>query len=305
MRIDWTGKITNEFYVLGHASVPVYLLNGQAPILFDAGFTGLARVYEKGIREILGNRSPAYLFLTHAHWDHVGSAAHFKAVWPQIQVAGSAGTRDTLLRPNVIERIRALNKEAIDVLRTWGMTQVYEGRFESPVFDLALGPGQVIEPGPGLRVKAIPTPGHTRDFLSYWLPEKRILVAAEAAGCDDVAEFLVDYDAYRTSLEILSQLDAEILCTGHHLVLTGADTKKHMARSLDQAADYVAMVERLLREEGEDVDRVVEMVKAQEWDPKALPKQPERPYVISTKARVLTVLKRMKKTGQAQGLGKR
>ncbi len=302
MRIDWTGKIIDEFYVLGHASVPVYLLDGPFPALFDAGFTSLAQVYEKGIREVLGTRSPSYLFLTHAHWDHIGSAAYFKSVWPQLQIVGSQRARDIVTQSKVVRRIRAFNQDAIGALRSWGVPQVYEEKFEPPAFDQVINPGQTIELGPGLSVSAIPTPGHTWDFLSYWVPEKKILVASEAAGCDGVSEFLVDYDAYRTSLETISQLDVEVLCTGHHMVLTGADAGKHLLNSLDQAADYVAMVERFLLEEDRDVDRVVQRIKVREWDPKPLPKQPERAYVINTKARVQTLLKRMeKRRGEKNG----
>lgn len=148
MRIDWTGKITDEFYVLGHASVPVYLLDGPSPALFDAGFTSLAQVYEKGIREVLGTRSPSYLFLTHAHWDHIGSAAYFKAVWPQLQIVGSQGARDIVVQPKAVRRIRALNQEAIGALRSWGVPQVYEEKFEPPIFDQVMNPGQTIELGP-------------------------------------------------------------------------------------------------------------------------------------------------------------
>ena len=295
MRIDRTGKIIDEFYVLGHASVPVYLLDGPSPALFDAGFTGLAQVYEKAIREVLGTRSPSYLFLTHAHWDHIGSATYFKAVWPQLQIVGSQRARDIVAQSKVFRRIRALNQDAIGALLSWGVPQVYEEKFEPPAFDQVVSPGQIIELGHGLSVNAIATPGHTWDFLSYWVPEKKILVASEAAGCDDVSEFLVDYDAYRTSLEALSQLDVEVLCTGHHMVLTGADARKHLLNSLDQAADYVAMVERFLLEEERDVDRVVQRVKIQQWDTKPLPKQPENAYIINTKVRVQTVLKRMVK----------
>ena len=299
MRIDWTGKIIDGFYVLGHASVPVYLLDGPFPALFDAGFTGLARVYEKGILEVLGTRPPSYLFLTHAHWDHIGSAAYFKSVWPQLQIAGSKRARDIVTQPKALRWIRELNQNAIGTLKTWGVPQVYEEMFEPPTFDQVMNPGQAIELGPELSVNVIPTPGHTWDFLSYWVPEKKILVASEAAGCDNVSEFLVDYDVYKTSLETLSQLDVEVLCTGHHMVLTGADARKHLLDSFDQAADYVARVERFLLDEDGDVDRVVQRVKTQEWDPKPLPKQPEKAYLMNTKARVQTVLKRMvKKRGE-------
>ena len=133
--------------------------------------------------------------------------------------------------------------------------------------------------------------------------KKKILVASEAAGCDNVSEFLVDYDVYRTSLETLSQLDVEVLCTGHQMVLTGADARTHLLDSLDQAADYVTRVERFLLDEDGDVDRVVRRVKIREWDPKPLPKQPEKAYMMNTKARVQTVLKRMvKKRGEKNDL---
>ncbi|MBW2342816.1 MAG: hypothetical protein JRF53_02160 [Deltaproteobacteria bacterium] len=42
---------------------------------------------------------------------------------------------------------------------------------------------------------------YTWDFMSYRVPEKRILAASEAMGCDDgsgciFTEFPVDYDTY-------------------------------------------------------------------------------------------------------------
>jgi len=45
MRITWKGKITTDFYMLGHPVAPVYLLDGPKPALFDAGFTTLASLY--------------------------------------------------------------------------------------------------------------------------------------------------------------------------------------------------------------------------------------------------------------------
>ena len=99
---------------------------------------------------------------------------------------------------------------------------------------------------------------------------------------------------------MISRLDVEILCTGHNLVLTGSDARKYIRQSLDHATEYVDMVERFLREEEGDIDRTIARVKAAEWDPRPLPKQPERAYLMSTKARIKTLLERMKKTGEAK-----
>jgi len=294
MHINWKGKIEDEFYVLGHAAVPVYLLDGQMPVLFDAGFTALSRIYIKDIVQVLDTRSPAFLLLTHAHWDHVGSAAYFKNVWPHMKVGGSSRAREILKRPGAVDQIRAMNKGAICDLRKWGTDEIFEGPFKRFDLDIILENRKIIQLEPSLSVEIIYTPGHTWDFLSYWIPERKILIASEAAGCDGISEFLVDYNAYLDSLKTLSLLDVEILCTGHNLVIAGCDAKKHIFQSIDDAKKYVTMVEEFLREENYNIDRVVTRVKAVEWDTKSLPRQPEKAYVINTDVRVKLILDHMK-----------
>ena len=299
MRIASSGKITDHFYVLGDPGVPVYLMDGASPALFDAGFTALAHHYEKHIREIMGNRAPAYLFLTHAHFDHVGSVSYFKKLWPEMKIAGSRRVQETLTRPHALQLIRRLTQETAVAMRSWGRASLYEAPFEAFNLDLILAPGQVVELGPNRTVKAMPTPGHTWDFMSYWLPEEKILIASEAVGCDDgygyiMTEFLVDYDTYIGSIQELSKLDIQILCPGHRAVFTGSDAKNFMRRSLEQAAAYVDMVERFLKEERGDIERAVARVKAVEWDPKSAPKQPELAYVLNTRARVTHIRERMR-----------
>jgi hypothetical protein len=79
-----------------------------------------------------------------------------------------------------------------------------------------------------------------------------VLVASETVGCDNgtgyiMPEFLVDFELSIGSLRELSKLDIQILCPGHRIVITGPDAKSYLRRSLEQAAAYVAMLERLLR----------------------------------------------------------
>ena len=75
----------------------------------------------------------------------------------------------------------------------------------------------------GTTVHVLATPGHTRDMLSYYIPERRMLIGTEAVGAEDMAGRVIiaplsDYDAYLSSMERLSLLDVDVLCQGHRLV---------------------------------------------------------------------------------------
>lgn len=293
MRIGWTGEIADGFYVLGHSAAPIYLLDGPEPILFDAGFTGLLNLYKQAIKHVLGKRSPAFLFLTHSHWDHVGTAAYLKEIWPEMRIAGPLESSKILLRKSTLSRIKALNEGSLEVLRSWGVSEIYEGVFKPFTYDVVLEDGQRVEIEKDLMVKVIATPGHTWDSTSYYIQEKKILVAGEAAGCDGVCEFLVDHEAYVKSMELLSGLDVEILCTAHNFVFTGPDVKTNMIRTIRQVGEYVDRVKGYLKEEKGDLDRVTARVKSAEWDPKPLPKQPLEAYMMNTKTRIKTIRKHM------------
>ncbi|MFK5952512.1 MAG: MBL fold metallo-hydrolase [Desulfobacterium sp.] len=114
MIIQETGEIGNGLYVVGSAGVPVYLLDGPVPVLFDAGLTAGAFLYEAGIRQILGERVPEYLFLTHSHFDHVGSANYFKNVWPDLKIGGAVGCSEVLQKPKAVQLMRDLNFEGAE-----------------------------------------------------------------------------------------------------------------------------------------------------------------------------------------------
>jgi 2-aminobenzoylacetyl-CoA thioesterase len=301
MIIQNTGKIGHDFYVVGSASVPVYLLAGPVPILFDAGLTAGAFLYEAGIRQVLGERTPEYLFLTHSHFDHVGSASYFKEVWPDLKVGGSMRCSEILQKPKAVQLLRDLNVEGTRMVKDSGLEPVNEERFESFQLDIIVQPEQTIELAPGLSVVVLNTPGHTRDFMSYYLPEKEILVASEAVATYEAdgylqPEFLVDFDAYLESLSVLQKLGVKILCPGHHVVLTDEDAVAHIGNSLQAARDYLSMAEKFLVQENGDIDKVVELVKKTEWDPRPWPKQPESAYLLNTWNRVNTIWKRIGKS---------
>ncbi|MBN1103267.1 MAG: MBL fold metallo-hydrolase [Deltaproteobacteria bacterium] len=298
MRIYRKGEIVEGFHVAGFAGVPVYLLDAAEPVLFDAGWSFIAHLYEQDIKAVLGTRRPDSLFLTHSHFDHVGAAKYFKDAWPEMKICGSRKIREIFARSGAVQLMRDLNRDLAPLAREFGLEPCQEDPFDPVEIDLLFSGDEVISVGPDLSVQVIHAPGHTWDFMSYWIPERRILIASEAVGCEDSAgyiqpEFLVDYDAYRRSLAILASLDAEVLCPGHLVVLTGPDVREYLMRSIETAEAFLAMVERFLKEAGGDVDRVVARVRDTEWAPKPYPKQPEAPYLLNTRAKVKNIFERM------------
>ena len=276
----------------GSPDVPCYLVDAERPALFDAGFSCLGPAYEKHLKQLLGDRQPAYLFLTHVHFDHCGAAAYLKSVFSDMKIAASPQAAAILSRPNAIKLIGELNQTAAQAMAEWDSPPDNPIEFKTFNIDIEVEDSDRLDLGGGLSVQVLGTPGHTRDFLSYYIPEKKILVSSEAVGCHSgykdciVSEFIYSYQDYVDSMKRLATLDVEILCQGHHRVFLGDDVRIFFEKSLAAVETFKEQVLALLEEEKGDVDRVVLRVKDFEYDHRPNPKQPEPAYLLNTRARI-------------------
>ena len=285
------GEVVPGFHVLGSWHTPSYLWAGPRPVLFDAGMSFLGDLYVEHTRRVLGGRLPEILFLTHVHFDHCGAASTLQNAFPGLRIAASARSAEIVQRPGALELMRRLNEEARILAPSIEVDRPAAAGFRPFAVDTILADGDEIELGDGQIVRVLATPGHTRDFLSYYLPGPKVLVASEAVGCATISgeimvEFVADYDAYVDSMRRLRDLDVEVLCQGHLYVHVGQDAQNYLDRSIRATVRYREWVEELLDEERGDVDRVVTRVKAAEWDPAIEPKQPAPAYLLNTEARV-------------------
>ena len=176
-------------------------------------------------------------------------------------------------------------------------------QFEPFGVDATAGEGDCFEISPDLTVRVMETPGHTWDFLSYYVPQRKLLVSSEALGTPDetgyiVTDCLVDYDVHYQSMLRLNDLDVDTLCLGHIYACTGSDARRHMDASLVHSRRFFDMVERFLSDEKGDVPAVMKRVKAYEWDGKAGIRQPEPAYVLNLEARINSVARKWKASRQ-------
>lgn len=300
MVVDRIGEIADGVYMLGHRAVPVFLVDGERPALFDAGLAFLGPVYARQIRKVLNDRQPGWCFLTHSHFDHCGAVAYLKSQFPEMQVVCSQKAANVFDRPHAISLIVDLNQFAAGMAVDFGVDPG-NTTFESFSVELTAKEGDCFEISPDLTVQAMETPGHTWDFLSYFIPQLKLLVASEALGTPDetgyiVTDCLVDYDVHFRSMQRLSTLDIETLCLGHVYSCTGDDARRHVAESLVQSRRFRSMVERFLVAENGHIPAVMKQVKAVEWDGKSGIRQPEPAYVLNLEARINTVARKWQAT---------
>lgn len=279
--------------MLGHPAMPVYLVDGDQPALFDAGVAFLGPVYARQIRQMLKGRQPSWCFLTHSHFDHCGALGYLKDQFPQMKVVCSHKAATVFDRPNAVALITDLNQFASAMAPEFGM-EPGQPSFKPFSVDLTAGEGDCFRISSEHSVNVIETPGHTWDFLSYYISSNKVLVASEALGTPDetgyiVTDCLVDYDVHFQSMQRLNRLDVQTLCLGHICAFTGRHAKRHMAESISQSHRFRLMVERLLDQENGDIQSVMKQVKTFEWDGKAGLRQPEPAYVLNLEARINTV----------------
>lgn len=287
-------EIAPDFYRLGGPWVPSFLLDAPQPALFDAGFACLTQAYLDDARAVLGDRTPAWLFLSHVHFDHCGAVGWLKEAWPDMRVVAAPKAAKIITRPNALKLMAGLNQEASQQYLSLQGPRWSPHEFKPFTLEATVDEGEEIDLGGGTKVRVLATPGHTWDMLSFYVPDKRILLASEAVGTNApggyiVSEFLVSFDAYMESLGRLGELEVEVLCPGHHAVHTGPAAKKHIGRGVASAEQFREWVLRLLAQEEGDQERVVELVRMGEYDHRLGPKQPLPAYMLNLQARVATL----------------
>lgn len=293
-----TGFITSGLHVLGTPDLPAFLLDAVRPVIVDAGITGMGRTYIRDIRRILNGRQPAYLFLTHVHYDHCGAAALLKKAFPGLQAGCAPAGEKILENPRAIETIRDLNRGGAQYAMASGEIEESESPpdFEPFAVEKPLSDGDTVELGGGLSMEVIATPGHTRDSLSFYVPEKQMLFTGEAVGVMTgdgyvFSEWLSSFEDYWHSMHRLQALDVDLLCIGHGYVLTGGDAAGYIPRAMAHAEKFRESIETYLQETGGDVAAVKQRIKEKEYDPLPDPKQPDFAYLINLEAKIRAVMR--------------
>jgi glyoxylase-like metal-dependent hydrolase (beta-lactamase superfamily II) len=291
-----TGKICEGIYALGNPDLPAFLFGGEIPALFDAGMTFMGPIYLQELKTYLGDAGKLrYLFLTHSHFDHCGGAPFLKRKIPGLKIGTSRLAAEVFQRPNAVQLIQSLNQYVEDQFNSPNRGK--DVSFHSLEVDLVLEDRRELILGDERRVQVIATPGHTRDAVSFYIPEWKALIPGEVAGVYDrnlniLPEFLSSFEGYMASLEKLSALDLDLLLLGHSFVVTGEDARGYIGKSIEATKRFKKRIEDLLDMRAGDQEAVVKIIFQEDYEGQQAIPQDERSYLINLKAKVKAVAER-------------
>lgn len=292
MKQQAKGQIHRRISAIPNAWYPAYMVRGEKQnLMIDAGVNLLGPRYLTSIKETVGDEGHLhYLFLTHSHYDHIGSAYYLKQHIPGLKIGAHERLAGLLKKPTVLEMMNRLSGNHVELLK-----------YNADGEDLTLHPfeinihlkqGDVFDLG-GLTCRVYETPGHTRESLSFYFPEIKALFPGEACGVLQgetgsmmQVEFLSSYDDYIESLNRLIALEPEIVCLGHGWILTRKDATDFLQYSLAETFRYREIIERYLNDADGDVEKAMQDMAHDEYDIKGGIFQERIAYITNLSAQV-------------------
>jgi glyoxylase-like metal-dependent hydrolase (beta-lactamase superfamily II) len=215
------------------------LIGDEYTALFDCGMAHCADGTIQNIKNALNGRPGLpldYLFITHTHYDHIGSLPFLRKEWPSLCLVTSQTGADVLLKDTPRRVIRELSTVANKENNSKVDMAYSDDAFHA---DVIVKEDDTISLG-GLTVKTLETPGHTRDSLSFFIPELELLVVSETAGFmtpDGTVypTYLTSFNDTMNSIEKLKKVPYKYLSFPH----TGVVAEKYANGFFDKAQKAV------------------------------------------------------------------
>lgn len=271
-----------------------YLLADEgAALLLDSGFDFCAEKTVANIRERLNGRKLNYILASHSHYDHMSGIPTIKRAFPDCLTVGSEHARAMVAKENVRAQMRELNAS---YARDKGL-EAPADRIDELTVDVALADGEEL-PLPGMTVRGVATPGHTRCAMSYYIPERRFLFCSETLGItpqypEVTPCFIVGYEMTLDSIERSRRLRPERVLISHSGLVPDGETELFFNKACQAVKEAVGLLVEM-HDAGSDDEAIIDAFLRKYYAGSA-DLQPERAFVLNTQALIPRILRELGK----------
>ena len=260
------------------------LASGEFPALFDAGVgAGAPRMIEELDRYLGEERPLAYLFVSHAHFDHIGGLPYLRQRYPQLKVIGSPRTAELLANESKSQELYQRNVQCAAAAKAAEEMDFAAWR-KAVVIDTTVRDGDSFSLGDDVEVKVIASPGHTDDSHVFLVRPDAVLAGGESLGgyfgrnklmpC-----FTESFDEYQATLEKYCGLELKVIVFPHSGAVSGDLAIKFFLLLREECTKLQAFIQERLAE-GQLSDEIAAALYP-EWMSQGMP--PDGPFVPATK----------------------
>ncbi|HDL18436.1 MAG TPA: MBL fold metallo-hydrolase [Bacteroidetes bacterium] len=293
MFITQPGRISPHVHFAGNRMICNYIIAAKKQlILLDAGLTLSAVILEQQINRLqTGNCRLQAVYLTHSHYDHLGSVPYLMKKFPGLQTGAHPVAQEVMHNPKAVKLMQALNEES-EKKYAHLIRLPPEAKFRPFLIDRIFRDQEIIYPDDTISMQIIYMPGHSRDSIAFYILPDKVLYCSDGIGVPTPtgfiqATFLSNYDDYLASLYKLQKLDIDILALPHTGVIKGrTDIQTHFAGSIDETVALRERIARYLTEFDGEVEKVTRRI-AEEDIEKHQIIQPREAFIINLKAMVV------------------
>ena len=228
---------------LGRQEMNTYLLKGKEYMIIEGGMSYLVpdMLKQLGERSIDITRITRLLIL-HSHFDHCGIGPFFKRRIPGLKIVASRRSQELYRKEKVIHFIRDRNREMIQFFKMEKEAAELNLDFDQMEIDEAVGEGDTIDLGEGVKVQIMEMPGHSSCSIAAHVPSLKALFPSDAGGIPGEGDEIFpsgneDFILYQKSLEKSRPLEVEIVGLARNGAFVGADAGEYILRSIQAAED--------------------------------------------------------------------